>query len=149
MNRFIIVDGLPYLYAEGKAYCVRWDSVGFTVGEEIELKSTPARIYNELSIKAQCASRLDSIGADPEDAPETPAAEENPEDAPETPAAEENPEDAPETPAAEQEEPKQEEKSLDDMTIPELKQYANDHGIDIGSERKKAVIIEVIKNAEK
>ena len=64
MNRFIIVDGLPYLYADGKAYCVRWDSAGFTVGAEIELKAAPTRIYNELSIKAQCANRLDSIGAD-------------------------------------------------------------------------------------
>lgn len=64
MNRFIIIDGLPYLYAGGKAYAVRWDSAGFTVGAEIELKSSPAVIYTELSIKAQCADRLDSIGAE-------------------------------------------------------------------------------------
>ena len=94
MNRFIIVDGLPYLYAAGKAYAVRWDSAGFTVGAEIELKTAPDRIYNELSIKAQCAGNLDSIGAavekeDPEPEPEPeqePEKEEMPEPEPE-PAA--------------------------------------------------------------
>ena len=65
MNRFIIVNGLPYLYADGKAYAVRWDSAGFTVGAEVKLKSTPAVTYSELSIKAQCANKLDSIGAEP------------------------------------------------------------------------------------
>lgn len=65
MNRFIIVDGLPYLYADGKAYVVRWDSAGFTVGGEFKLKSPPSLTYNELSIKAKCAN-LDSIGAEPE-----------------------------------------------------------------------------------
>lgn len=64
MNRFIIVNGLPYLYADGKAYAVRWDDAGFTVGAEIELKSAPTAIYNERSIKAKCAACLDSIGAD-------------------------------------------------------------------------------------
>lgn len=63
MNRFIIVDGLPYLFDAGKAYAVRWDSAGFTVGAEVKLKSAPGRVYSELSIKAQCAHNLDSIGA--------------------------------------------------------------------------------------
>ena len=78
MNRFIIVDGLPYLYANGKAYAVRWDEAGFTVGAEVELKSAPAAIYNERSIKAKCAACLDSIGADKEERPEQ---VENPEQA--------------------------------------------------------------------
>ena len=64
MNRYIIVDGLPYLYADGKAYAVRWDSAGFTVGAEKNIVSAPARLYNELSIKAKCANNLDSIGAE-------------------------------------------------------------------------------------
>lgn len=64
MNRFIIVDGLPFLFANGKAFAVRWDSEGFTVGAEIELKSAPTTVYNEISIKAKCANNLDSIGAD-------------------------------------------------------------------------------------
>ena len=72
MNRFIIVDGLPYLYANGKAYAVRWDEAGFTVGAEVELKSAPAAIYNERSIKAKCAACLDSIGADKEEQEEQP-----------------------------------------------------------------------------
>ena len=63
MNRFIIIDGLPYLYANGKAFAVRWDLEGFTVGAEVELKAAPTKIYTELSIKAQCANCLDSIGA--------------------------------------------------------------------------------------
>lgn len=64
MNRFIIVDGLPYLYADGKVYAVRWDSKGFTVGAEVKMKSVPVVTYNELSIKAKCANNLDSIGAE-------------------------------------------------------------------------------------
>lgn len=69
MNRFIIVDGLPYLYADGKVYAVRWDSKGFTVGAEVKMASVPAVTYNELSIKAKCANNLDSIGAEPKAAP--------------------------------------------------------------------------------
>jgi hypothetical protein len=63
MNRFIIVDGLPFLYADGKAYAVRWDAAGFTVGAEVKLKSAPSEIFNEVSILAQCGENLDSIGA--------------------------------------------------------------------------------------
>lgn len=63
MNRFIIVDGLPYLYADGKAYAVRWDDKGFTVGAEVKLASAPTVTYSEVSIKAKCAANLDSIGA--------------------------------------------------------------------------------------
>lgn len=66
MNRFIIVDGLPYLYAENKAYSVRWDGQGFTVGAEVELASAPDTTLSELSVKAKCAGRLDSIGAEAE-----------------------------------------------------------------------------------
>lgn len=61
MNRFIIVDGLPYLYANGKAYAVRWDEKGFTVGAEVKV-SVPTVTYSETSIKAKCAGCLDSIG---------------------------------------------------------------------------------------
>lgn len=62
MNRFIIVDDLPYLYARGKAYAVRWDENGFTVGDEVKLDFTPKYTLSELSIKAKCPV-LDSIGA--------------------------------------------------------------------------------------
>ena len=61
MNRFIIVKGLPYLYANGKAYKVRWDEKGFTVGSEARLKlEKNPHTYCDLSIKAKCAC-LDSI----------------------------------------------------------------------------------------
>ena len=61
MNRFIICDGLPYLLACGRAYAVRWDSTGFTVGNAVDISvdlDTPT--YSEISIKAKC-SDLDSI----------------------------------------------------------------------------------------
>ena len=62
MNRFIIVDGLPYLYADGAAYKVRWDDKGFTVGGRARVKPSPdCKVCNELSVKAKC-SILDSIG---------------------------------------------------------------------------------------
>lgn len=61
MNEFIIVDGLPYLYANSKAYSVRWDEAGFTVGAEVNITSAPVFRYSELSITAKCAGHLDSI----------------------------------------------------------------------------------------
>lgn len=63
MNRFVIVDGLPFLLADGKTYAVRWDEKGFTVGAEVKLPSVPSVTHSELSIKAQCAGHLDSITA--------------------------------------------------------------------------------------
>ena len=62
MNRFIIHNGLPYLYDEGNIYAVRWDEKGFTVGKKIKLKlSDKVTTYSELSILAKCKN-LDSIG---------------------------------------------------------------------------------------
>lgn len=62
MNRFVIVDGLPYLYAKGSTFAVRWDDNGFTVGDEVKKASSPYPVYSENEIKAKCAI-LDSIGA--------------------------------------------------------------------------------------
>lgn len=62
MNRFVIVDDLPYLFANDKTFAVRWDDKGFTVGAEVKLASVPARTYCELEIKAKCKV-LDSIAA--------------------------------------------------------------------------------------
>lgn len=62
MNRFVIVDGLPYLAVGGKTFAVRWDTKGFTVGAEVKLPSVPEATFSELEIMAQCAGNLDSIG---------------------------------------------------------------------------------------
>ncbi len=71
MNRFVIVDGLPFLLANGKTYAVRWDAKGFTVGTEVKLASVPVVTFSELSIKAKCAGHLDSISKmQKEDLPE-------------------------------------------------------------------------------
>lgn len=40
-----------------------------------------------------------------------------------------------------------EQKEIDDMTIAELKQYAEDHNIELGDAAKKADILAVIKDA--
>lgn len=109
MNKFVIVDGLPYLYFNGKAYAVRWDEKGFTVGAEVELVSVPSVTYSELSIKAKCAGHLDSIG---EQVPEAP------------------------------------ENGIEEMTLPELKEYAKARNIDLNGARTKDAIIEAIKAAE-
>ena len=122
MNRFVIVDGLPYLLDNGKTYAVRWDENGFTVGAEVELASVPAITHFELAIKAKCAGCLDSIAKHTEQ-PEKPEQQQGQTEEPEQP---EKPE-------------------FDSMTVPELKEYAQEKGIDLGTAKKKAEIIEAIK----
>ena len=137
MNKFIIVDGLPYLLANGKVYCVRWDESGFTVGTEVEMASVPDKTYSELSIKAKCAGRLDSISAEqPEQ--EDGNADDNEQEQPEQ-------EDEPETEEIDEEES---EKAIADMSLAELKEYAEQRGIKLGSARTKGAIIELINAAE-
>lgn len=70
MNRFVIVNELPYLYADGKTFKVRWDEKGFTVGEEVKIDEIPAVTYSELSVKAKCLN-LDSIGKPTDEKPKT------------------------------------------------------------------------------
>lgn len=118
MNRFVIVDNLPFLLANGKTYAVRWDENGFTVGAEVNLASVPAVTYSELSIKAKCAGHLDSIAAQQE-----PDKQQEPEQ-------------------------QQEPDILDGMTAAELKEFAKQNGIDLGEAKKKAEILEAIKNAK-
>lgn len=48
----------------------------------------------------------------------------------------------------ESQEPEVEEKSIDKMTVAELKEYANQHEIDLGEATKKDDILAVIKGAE-
>lgn len=131
MNRFIIVDGLPYLYADGKAFAVRWDEKGFTVGAEVELASVPAYTYSEISILAKCHECLNSID---------PAAPENQEEDPDAEGQKEQAED--------EKEENTEAPSLEEMTVANLKAYAAENGIDLGTATRKAAIIEAIKAAE-
>ena len=82
MNRFVIADGLPYLFANGKTFAVRWDAEGFTVGAEVELASAPSLPMSELSVRAKCAV-LDSISTPTEQQPEPEAAKSETEQQPE------------------------------------------------------------------
>lgn len=132
MNRFVIVDGLPYLLAHGKTYAVRWDDKGFTVGMEVKLASIPSVTHGELAIKAKCAGRLDSIAQQT-----TPDKQEQEDQEPETPANE-----------AQANQELDEQFNLDGMTVKQLKEYAKEHGIDLGDATKKLDIIAVILNAE-
>lgn len=79
MQEFIIIGGLPYLYADGKAYAVRWDDEGFTLGEIFKEDISPSDfiMLSELSVKAKCQGRLDSIGnpTEPEEPTEPEAVE--------------------------------------------------------------------------
>ena len=139
MNRFIIVDGLPFLYANRKAYAVRWDNKGFTVGAEVELASVPTRTYSEISIKAKCRI-LDSIqDKEPEEKQEAEQVEE-----PEAVQAE--PEEKQE---AEQVEEPEKKPAFENMKLADLKKYASDNGIALKGARTKAEIIEAIKSASK
>lgn len=122
MNRFVIVDGLPYLLAHGKTYSVRWDEKGFTVGAEVELASVPARTFSELSVRAKCAGHLDSIHA-PEGKQEQ-ADQGNQQEST----------NEPEEPTV-----------YDRMTVKELKVYAETFGVDIDGLTRKTDIINAIK----
>lgn len=125
MNRFVIVDGLPYLLAHGKTYAVRWDDKGFTVGMEVSLASIPSVTHGELAIKAKCAGRLNSIDA----------------------AKQDQEDQEPDTPANENQE-KPERHDIEKMSVKQLKEYAAFHGIDLGDATKKADILAAIKGHE-
>ena len=133
MNRFVIVDGLPYLLANGKTFSVRWDEEGFTVGAEVELTSVPTRTYSQLSVLAKCAGHLDSIHA-PEASQEQADQENQQESTEDTePAQDEQTEDT--EPAT----------GLEKMTVKELKVYAETFGVDIDGLTKKTDILNAIK----
>lgn len=125
MNRFVIVDGLPYLLANGKTYSVRWNDEGFTVGAEVELASVPTRTYSELSVFAKCADHLDSILA-----PE---------------ATQDKADEPTEDIEPEQDEQPDEPSALDKMSVKELRVYADTFSIDIDGLTKKADILKAIK----
>lgn len=133
MNKFIVVDGLPYLLANGKVYSVRWDDKGFTVGAEVEMTSVPDRTFSELSVKAKCAGNLDSIGKQINKPDETGEdGQTAPPDGNVNPDADGKPD---ETGADD----------IEKMSLAELKEYAAAHNIELGSARKKAAIVEAIR----
>lgn len=61
MNRYVIVDGFPYLFKDGKTYAVKWDDNGYTVGAAIKLPDVPNVLHTERAILAKCANHLNSI----------------------------------------------------------------------------------------
>lgn len=169
MNRFIIVDGLPYLYADGKAYAVRWDEKGFTVGAEVELASVPAYTYSEISILAKCHECLNSIDIERPEKVQTSEPEKEPENTVEETGVEnqaeaegqdtvtetDNKQTEQEDPAvegqkeqAENQEENTEPPAFEKMTVANLKDYAAANSIDLGAATKKADIIAAINAAE-
>lgn len=61
MNRYVIVDGLPYLLHDGKTYAVKWDENGYTVGAAVKLPAVPDVLHTERAVLAKCAGHLNSI----------------------------------------------------------------------------------------
>ena len=123
MNRFIIIDGLPYLIANKAAHSVRWDEDGFTVGEKVDKTFSPHPLLTEKEVMAKCAV-LDSIGA-VHNEEMTLANDEVNEDS-----------------------EAKEEQSIEEMTLAELKEYATVHEIDLNGARTKPAIIKAIFSAE-
>lgn len=117
--RYVFADGLPYLLHNGKTYAIRFEPIGYTVGAEVKLASVPSVTYSELSMRAKFPHALDSIGKQ-----EQPVETEQ------------------------EEEPSQEQPvdKLEEMTLNQLKAFAEDTGIKLGNARKKADIIKAIKD---
>ena len=65
MNRFVIIDGLPYLLSHGSIFTVCLNKIGFTVGEKVKTPKIPTVTYSELSVRAKCVV-LSSIPAEGE-----------------------------------------------------------------------------------
>lgn len=150
MNKYVLVDGKPYLWADGRAYAVRKNKDGFKVGNAVELPEIPTRTYSELSINAKFADGFDSIGEDTVDTPDEAdtfnAVSENVagvagdadadnivivRDGPDLVIPDEAAVFAP-----------------DEMTVAELKDYALEHGIELNGATVRADIINAIYEAQ-
>lgn len=136
MNRFIIVDGLPYLYANNSAFAVRWDEAGFTVGDAADVPVIPYPVYSEREVKAKCAV-LDSIGAIHEN-------QEDQESNDLDDTADHDDHDDQEGHEDQEDQESTEGTAFDEMTLAELKEYAKEHNISLNGARTKAAIIEAI-----
>lgn len=150
MNKYVLVDGKPYLWADGRAYAVRRNKDGFKVGNAVELPEIPTRTYSEMSINAKFTDGFDSIGEDavvtPDEADTFNAVPENVvsgtgdvgggdivivRDGPDLIIPDEA---AVFTP--------------DEMTVAELREYATEHGIDLHGATVRAEIIDTIYEAQ-
>ena len=138
MNRFVIIDGLPYLCANDCAVAVRWDEHGFTVGGQTDKVCPSHPRYSETEVKAKCAV-LDSIG-EPEGSQDNSNGSENPDSS----KGEQEPEGSQQesTPAEDVEDV-----SFEDMTRAELIAYAAENDIDLNGASRKADILAAIQKA--
>lgn len=152
MNRYVLVDGKPYLWADGRAYAVRRNKDGFKVGNAVELPEIPTRTYSELSINAKFSDGFDSIGEETVDTPdEADTFEAVPDnvigvagvagdaDADDIVIVRDGPDLVIPDEAAVF--------APDEMTVAELKEYAKEHSFDLGGARTRAEIIEAINKA--
>lgn len=153
MNKYVIVEGKPYLFADGRAYGVRKNSEGLTVGKAVELPEIPTRTYSELSINAKFVDGFDSIGDDavntPVEADTFDAVSEKAIGASVGFVADADADDIvivrdgkdlviPDEAAV---------FAPDEMTVAELRAYAKDNGIALNSARTRNEIIEAIHKA--
>ncbi len=154
MNKYVIVEGKPYLFADGRAYAARRNKDGFTVGKAVELPEIPKRTYSELSINAKFPDGFDSID---EDAVNTP---EEAEEAEAFSAVSEEAIDGTMGLTADEDDivlvrdgkdlviqEEAEAFAPDEMTVAELREYAKEHGYELGGARTRAEIIEAITKA--
>lgn len=150
MNKYVLVEGKPYLWADGRAYAVRRNKDGFKVGNAVELPEIPTRTYSEMSINAKFRDGFDSIGEDavltPDEADTFNAVPENviggtgDAEAEDIVIVRDGPdliipnEAALFTP--------------DEMTVAELKEYAAEHGINLNGATVRDEIIGAIYDAQ-
>lgn len=152
MNKYVIVGGKPYLFADGRAYSVRRNDEGLTVGKAVELPEIPTRTFSELSINAKFPEGFDSIEEEDENTPEEAdtfeAVSESAiegtvglsadsedivivRDGKDIVVQNESPEFVP-----------------DEMTVAEMKEYAREHGIELNGAKTRNEIIEAINNVD-
>lgn len=153
MNKYVLVNGKPYLFADGRAYSVRRNAEGFKVGNAVELSEIPTRTYSELSINAKFPDGFDSIGEDAvnttEEAEAFNAVSESAingtvgmatgADANDIVIVRDGPDLIVPNEAAMFE--------PDNMTVAELREYATEHGLELNGARTKAEIVEAILGA--
>ena len=141
MNKYVIVDNKPYLLFNGKAYGVRRNDEGFTVGKEVELSEMPTRTYSEVTINAKYKKGYDSIVDLAEESTLTDV--EPMEEAGEIKDTIIS-RDGEDLIIPEEVSDAKEKEELEHATMEELRIYAKQHGIELNGARSKAAIIKAI-----